>query len=109
MNVLSFLNKSEKKAKDLFETIIQKQVIIAGKSEKQLNNDIYQITSELFGIKKFWHKCVVCSGKNTLLPNQENSTDLIINEDYVLFFDFDPVFEEWEPEIGKTNLLGNDY
>jgi Xaa-Pro dipeptidase len=53
MNVLSFLNKSEKKAKDLFETIIQKQVIIAGKSEKQLNNDIYQITSELFGIKKF--------------------------------------------------------
>jgi len=108
MNELSHLIEAENKAQNLFETIIQKQLIVAGKSEKQLNNEVYKIASELFGIKKFWHKRIVRSGKNTLLPYRENPPDLVIKEDDILFFDFGPVFEEWEADIGKTYVIGNN-
>jgi len=108
MNELSHLIEAEKKAQNLFETIIQKQLIVAGKSEKQLNNEVYKIASELFGIKKFWHKRIVRSGKNTLLPYRENPPELVIKEDDILFFDFGPVFEEWEADIGKTYVVGNN-
>ena len=108
MNDLSQLIDAENKAQELFETIIKKKLIVAGKSEKQLNSEIYAMATELFGIKKFWHKRIVRSGKNTLLPYRENPPDLIIRDDDILFFDFGPVFEEWEADIGKTYVLGND-
>jgi Xaa-Pro aminopeptidase len=108
MNELSQLIESEKKAQKLFDYILQQQLIVAGKSEKQLNAEVYKIAQELFGIKKFWHKRIVRSGKNTLMPYRENPPDLIIQEDDVLFFDFGPVFEEWEADIGKTYVLGNN-
>jgi Xaa-Pro aminopeptidase len=108
MNELSQLIESETKAQKLFDYILQQQLIVAGKSEKQLNAEVYKIAQELFGIKKFWHKRIVRSGKNTLMPYRENPPDLIIKEDDILFFDFGPVFEEWEADIGKTYVLGND-
>ena len=52
MNDLSHLIDAENKAQDLFETIIQKKLLVAGKSEKQLNSEIYAMATELFGIKK---------------------------------------------------------
>ena len=87
MNELSQLIESEKKAQVLFDYILQQQLIVPGKSEKQLNNEVYGIASELFGIKKFWHKRIVRSGKNTLLPYRENPPDLTIKDDDILFFD----------------------
>lgn len=108
MSELSHLIDAENKAQELFDTIVQKQLIVAGKTEKQLNTEIFNIASQLFGIKKFWHKRIVRSGKNTLLPYRENPPDLTINDDDILFFDFGPVFEEWEADIGKTYVLGNN-
>jgi Xaa-Pro aminopeptidase len=43
-----------------------------------------------------------------LLPYRENPEDLIIQADDILFFDFGPVFEEWEADFGRTYVLGND-
>jgi Xaa-Pro aminopeptidase len=108
MNELTQLIEAEKKAQDLFDAIVQNKLISAGKSEKQLNTEIYTIATKLFGIKKFWHKRIVRSGKNTLLPYRENPPDLTIKDDDILFFDFGPVFEEWEADIGKTYVLGNN-
>lgn len=108
MSELKLLIDAEHKAQKLFDKIVQNNLIVAGKSEKQLNTEIYKIASEIFGIKKFWHKRIVRSGKNTLFPYRENPPDLIINEDDILFFDFGPVFEEWEADIGKTYVLGNN-
>ena len=108
MQELYHLIEAENKAQELFDLIVQKQMIIAGKSEKQLNSEIYGIASRLFGIKKFWHKRIVRSGINTLLPYRQNPPDLIIKEDDILFFDFGPVFEDWEADIGKTYVLGKN-
>ena len=48
------------------------------------------------------------SGKNTLLPYRENPPDLILQKDDILFFDFGPVFDEWEADFGRTYVIGED-
>ena len=102
------LIEAEEKAKILFNIIEERELIVAGKSEHTLNSEIFKLAEEVLGIKKFWHKRIVRSGKNTLLPYKENPPDLILQKDDLLFFDFGPVFEDWEADIGKTVVLGND-
>ena len=99
---------AQKKALELFNSIQEIKLIVPGKTEKQLNTEIYDLAFKLFGIKKYWHKRIVRSGKNTLCPYKENPPDLILQQDDVLFFDFGPVFENWEADIGKTFVIGND-
>lgn len=106
-NSLENLIKAEENAVHLFEKIEELQLIQAGKSESALNKEVYHLAFDLFGIKKYWHKRIVRSGKNTLLPYRENPTNLVLQEDDILFFDFGPVFEEWEADFGRTYVLGN--
>jgi Xaa-Pro aminopeptidase len=101
------LQIAEQKAEKLFDEIQQRALIKAGISERELNLHIFNLAFELFGIKKYWHKRIVRSGKNTLLPYAENPADLILQEDDILFFDFGPVFDEWEADFGRTYVLGN--
>lgn len=102
------LIEAEKKAAQLFEEIELRGIVSAGKTEKELNTDVLNLAFELFGIKKYWHKRIVRSGKNTLLPYQENPPNLVIQEDDILFFDFGPVFDEWEADFGRTYVIGKD-
>jgi Xaa-Pro aminopeptidase len=99
---------AEKNALCLFNEAEKRGLIIAGKTEKQLNDELFNLAFELFGIKKFWHKRIVRSGKNTLHPYRENPPNLTIERDDILFFDFGPVFENWEADVGRTYVIGND-
>lgn len=99
---------AEEKAAKLFEEIEKRGIITAGKTEKELNVEVMKLAYELFGINKFWHKRIVRSGKNTLLPYKENPPNLVIQTDDILFFDFGPVFDEWEADFGRTYVLGSD-
>jgi Xaa-Pro aminopeptidase len=92
----------------LFKAIESRGLMTAGKSEKVLNDEVYELAFEMFGIRKYWHKRIVRAGKNTLLPYRENPPDLIIQDDDILFFDFGPVFEDWEADFGRTYVLGSD-
>ena len=107
-NKIQELLKAEEMAFNLFDVAEKKGLIVAGKTEKHLNEELYALAFELYGIKKFWHKRIVRSGKNTLHPYKENPPDLILQNDDILFFDFGPVFEDWEADVGKTYVLGND-
>ena len=62
----------------------------------------------MFHTKTHWHKRIVRSGKNTLLPYSKNPPNRIISADDILFFDFGPVFERWEADLGRTYVLGSD-
>lgn len=99
---------AETKALLLFDAIEERKMIVAGKTEEQLNTEIFKLAEELLGITKFWHKRIVRSGKNTLAPYKENPPDLMLQPDDILFFDFGPLFEDWEADIGKTYVIGND-
>ena len=108
MNTKSKLIEAENIAQQLFNAIEERQLIRPGKSESQLNEEIFKLADKLFGIKKYWHKRIVRSGVNTLVPYDENAPDLFIQEDDILFLDFGPILEEWEADFGRTYVLGSD-
>jgi Xaa-Pro aminopeptidase len=99
---------AEQKAKKLFNVVEQRGLIIAGKTEKQLCDEILQIAREEFGVEIHWGKKIVRTGINTLQPYIADTPDLLIQEDDILFFDFHPVFDGWEADLGRTYVLGND-
>jgi Xaa-Pro aminopeptidase len=100
---------AQQKAKELFNTVEARGLIIAGKTEKELCDEIVQIAREDFGVENHWGKKIVRTGINTLQPYLADPPDLIIREDDILFFDFHPVFEGWEADLGRTYILGNDH
>ncbi|MCP4440224.1 MAG: aminopeptidase P family protein [Aureispira sp.] len=102
------LLEAQNKAFELFKTAEQEGFFQAGQTEDELNTRLYELAEELLGIKKYWHKRIVRSGENTLYPYKENPPNLMIQADDILFFDFGPVFEDWEADIGYTYVLGND-
>lgn len=58
----SKLVDAEQKATVLFDKIAELGNIQPGKSEKELNEDIYALANEMFGVEKYWHKRIVRSG-----------------------------------------------
>lgn len=106
--MITELIKAERNALELFQEVERRNYIIPGQTEKELNSRIFRLAEEMFGIKKYWHKRIVRSGKNTLLPYKENPPNLVLQPDDILFFDFGPVFEEWEADLGRTYVLGDD-
>lgn len=102
------LREAENKAEFLFTTIEEKGIIRSGATEKQINQEIYELAFQLFGIKKYWHKRIVRAGKNTLHPYSENPPDLTVSSEDIVFLDFGPIFEDWEADLGRTYVLGND-
>ena len=99
---------AEAKALTLFQEIEKQVLIRAGISEEELNKEVFELAFSLFGIEKYWHKRIIRAGKNTLLPYNENPTNLMIQENDILFFDFGPIFDEWEADFGRTYVLGAD-
>lgn len=102
------LLKAEEKACILFQEIENRKLIYPGKTEKELNLDVFNLAFELFGIKKYWHKRIIRAGKNTLLPYAHNPENLTLKENDILFLDFGPVFEEFEADFGRTYVVGSD-
>jgi hypothetical protein len=104
----SKLIEAEDIAVKLFKAAEIRNLIVAGKSELQLNKEIFDLAFEMFGIEKHWHKRIVRSGSNTLLPYAENPINLTLQEDDILFFDFGPIIDKWEADLGRTFVIGND-
>lgn len=103
------LIEAQEKAVTLFSESEMRGFIHAGQTEKELNEKVYSLAEELFNIKKYWHKRIVRAGKNTLEPYAENPENLTIQANDILFFDFGPVFEEWEADLGRTYVIGDDH
>ncbi len=102
------LKKAEQLALRLFEEIEKGELIKPGKTEKHLNDEIYVLAQDLLGTRKHWHKRIVRSGKNTLLPYKEDPPNLVLKEDDIIFFDFGPILDNWEADLGRTYVLGNN-
>jgi Xaa-Pro aminopeptidase len=103
----AYLLDAQTKALQLFEEI-ERDLVRPGISEKTLSNEIHELGSKRHNIRTHWHKRVVRSGPNTLLPYAENPPDRVIEPDDILFVDLGPVFEAWEADFGRTFVLGED-
>lgn len=102
------LRSAQEKARHLFHEVEASGLIRPGIPESQLNQDVYDLAKELYGISTYWHKRIVRAGANTLLPYADNPPDHTLGEDDILFLDLGPVFEAYEADFGRTYVLGTD-
>ncbi len=102
------LLKSQSKARELLKEIEKRKLIRIGVTESQITNEIYDLALDVFGTKKHWHKRLVRTGPNAVLSYKANPPDRILEKNDLVYVDLGPVFDEFEGDIGKTYLLGND-
>ncbi|MEU1821389.1 M24 family metallopeptidase [Streptomyces abikoensis] len=99
---------AQEKAIALFAEVEARGIVVPGRGEREVSDHIRDLANEMFGTTKHWHKRIVRSGPNSLLPYRENPPDRIIGEDDVAFADFGPIFEEYEADFGRTYVFGQD-
>src|ERR1700744_4521963 len=75
------LRSAQDKAVHLFHQVEARGLIRAGITEGQLNQEIYDLAKEIFGISTYWHKRIVRAGANTLAPYDENPPDHTLRDD----------------------------
>lgn len=102
------LTQAEQKAKELFDTVVNRGLITPGKSESDLIGEIVELAKNEFGVEKFWHKKIVRAGVNTLQSYSANPPDVIIQKDDIVILDFGPIVDGWEADLGRTYVIGND-
>ncbi|MFI0820214.1 M24 family metallopeptidase [Streptomyces sp. NPDC021098] len=102
------LLEAQAKAERLFAEIEERGLVAPGEGERAVSDRIRDLANELFGTVRHWHKRVVRSGQNTLLPYRENPPDRVIGADDIVFADFGPIFEEYEADFGRTFVFGDD-
>ncbi|WP_377273325.1 M24 family metallopeptidase [Peterkaempfera sp. SMS 1(5)a] len=99
---------AQSKATQLFAEVERSRLVAPGQGEQAVSDRIRDLANELFGATRHWHKRIVRSGRNTLLPYKENPPDRVIGADDIVFADFGPIFEEYEADFGRTFVLGDD-
>ncbi|WP_255462275.1 M24 family metallopeptidase [Granulicella sp. WH15] len=102
------LRIAQNKAERLFHEVETRGLVRDGITESQLNQEIYDLAKEMYGISTYWHKRIVRAGANTLLPYADNPPDHTLGADEILFLDLGPVFEEYEADFGRTFVIGSD-
>jgi len=105
---LAALIAAEEKAMALFDAIETAGLIAAGRSERVIEQEIYALAESDFGVTKHWHKRIVRSGVNALCTAGDNPPVREIGEDDLVFIDLGPVFDEWEADVGRTYVIGQD-
>ena len=102
------LDHAQKIASQLFEVVEKSNLIVAGKSEEQLNNEIVKLAEEQFGIEKHWHKKIVRCGANTTAIYPDNPPNRIIQADDIVILDYGVIVDGWESDYARTYVLGDN-
>jgi methionine aminopeptidase len=102
------LQHAEKISAQLFEAIVNNNLIVPGKSEKQLNEEVEKLAYEKFGVQKHWHKKIVRSGSNTMSIYTDNPPDRVLQQDDIVFVDYGIIADGWEADYARTYVLGSD-
>jgi Xaa-Pro dipeptidase len=105
---LAALIAAEKKADELFAAIEELGLIASGRTERMIDEGIYALAEHRFGVTKHWHRRIVRAGPNALCISSEHPPVREIAEDDCVFLDLGPVFGDWEADVGRTYVLGND-
>jgi Xaa-Pro dipeptidase len=99
---------AQRKAEDLFASVVNQGLIRPGVLESELSQEVHELARRDFGLRRHWHKRVVRAGPNTVLTYYADPPDRRLEQDDVVYLDFGPLFDEWEADYGRTYVLGND-
>lgn len=102
------LHAAEGKALALLDMIEVRGLVAAGRTEREVEQDIYALALAEFGVEKHWHKRIVRAGANGLATARDNPPVLTIADDDLVYLDLGPVFEEWEADVGRSYVVGDD-
>ncbi|MFC4333212.1 M24 family metallopeptidase [Streptomyces andamanensis] len=102
------LVRAQEKATALFAETERRGLVAPGRGEREVSDAIRDLANDMFGTTKHWHKRIIRSGPNTLLPYRDNPPDRVIGADDIAFADFGPIFEEYEADFGRTYVFGDD-
>ncbi len=105
---LAALHNAERQAFRLFDVIEEQGLIAPGRTERMVEQDIYALAERDFGVTKHWHKRICRAGANTLTIAADNPPVRVIEPDDTVYIDLGPVFEEWEADVGRTYVMGDD-
>ena len=99
---------AERKALALLDAIEAAGLIAAGRTELEIERDIFAIAARDFGVTEHWHDRIVRAGINTLCVAGEIAPDRVIAADDIVFLDLGPVFGAWEADVGRSYAVGDD-
>jgi hypothetical protein len=99
---------AEKNAESLLGAIETAGLVAAGRRERAVEDDIYALALDRFGVEKHWHRRIVRAGPNTLTIANDYPPVRTIAPDDTVYVDLGPVFEDWEADIGRTYAMGDD-
>ncbi|QHC26994.1 M24 family metallopeptidase [Streptomyces sp. GS7] len=99
---------AQEKAVALFHEVERRGLVAPGRGEREVSDLIRDLANEMFGTTRHWHKRIIRSGPNTLLPYRDNPPDRVIGPGDIAFADFGPIFEEYEADFGRTYVFGDD-
>jgi Xaa-Pro aminopeptidase len=100
--------EAEARGMAMFDAIERAGIVRPGRSELELDRDIFELAQTDFGVKQHWHRRVVRTGANTLCTFYDNAPVATIADDDIVYLDLGPVFEDWEADIGRSYVVGND-
>jgi Xaa-Pro dipeptidase len=105
---LAALLAAERRADELLAAIEARHLVRPGRTETQVDEDIFALAEQSFGVKQHWHKRIVRAGPNTVRIFAENPPVRVIEANDTVFLDLGPVFGEWEADVGRTYAMGDD-
>lgn len=105
---LAALLAAEDRALALLDAIEAAGLVAPGRTEREIEKDIYAMAEKDFGVEVHWHKRIVRAGANTLAIFSDNPPILTVQADDIVFLDIGPVFEAWEADVGRTYAIGAD-
>ncbi len=105
---LAKLHAAEARAMQLLDAIEARGFVAAGRTEREVEEDIYALAGADFGITRHWHKRICRAGVNAKCIARDNPPVLTIADDDLVYLDLGPVFGEWEADVGRSYVIGND-
>ncbi len=100
------LEAAEARALALLDRIEARGLIQPGRSEREVEQEIYALARDEFSVEKHWHKRIVRAGANSITTAGDNPPVRIIAPDDIVYVDLGPVFEDWEADVGRSYALG---
>ena len=92
----------------LFDEVVARGIIAAGRGEQAVSDQIRDLANEMFEHDQALAQAHRAVRPAHPVPYRENPPDRIIEADDIVFADFGPIFEEFEADLGRTYVLGDD-
>src|ERR1700743_2591441 len=86
------LEAAQDYALGLFTAIERDGLLRAGRSEREVEDDIRELAAREFGVEKHWHRRIVRSGPNSVTTAGDHPPVRMIEEDDIVYLDLGPVF-----------------